>query len=415
MLDWLRDEGDDTSDGGDSPGEDLLGEADWDDQGGEDDLEFDEFGDDDETSIDELTNRVDSFEEEVGSMSSTVNTIKHENAEMGEELSEVKDNVRKLLEIYEMVTRGVNPFADDDPFVAGGEGSSFDLFDSSDDDVDTNPDPVPDTEDLLEDDFDDMDGFELDDGFDEDLDEEESTGGRSFDELKEEYDSGDAAWDDEGPEADDEPGVDDHELEEIAEPDAGEEYDDGDSPDQANSEEVVRPVGYNAADTNGRSAGVLGEKPYLRTLPDGYTTDLVIMQWMSELASYDDESAADTIEYYRAIGWIANEVAEELQAYAPGIAAVEIGADPCPSSTIPFEAHKISLQYIHKLATTSTSRVVLTESPDSLEDLLELDPSALEGNPGGSMQSARTDGGGFWAGIEGFDGWPLGSYTNEGV
>ena len=248
----------------------LMDEDGGDDLGGlggfeeEDDDEFgefedDEFGDmDGGADTDELEHRLDELETEVGSLSSTVNTVRNENEQISETVDEVEENVRKLLDIYEMVTRGVNPFADDieGGGLGGGDGDSFGLFDNDqdeggddenldedianadaegffDDDLteeddggfgesvdDVMGDDVDDSSDPFDDEFNDDafdgddgggfdddsedDGFDddfEDDGFDDGMDDglEESTddgggGGKSFQELKDEYESGDADW-----------------------------------------------------------------------------------------------------------------------------------------------------------------------------------------------------------------------------
>jgi len=222
--------------------------------GGDDefgDFEDDEFGDmDGGADTDELEHRLDELETEVGSLSSTVNTVRNENEQISETVDDVEENVRKLLDIYEMVTRGVNPFADDiDAGGFGGPGEdSFGLFDDGgdqsdegdldegianadaegffdedlvedDDDLEADTD-VGDVlgtdgddggaEDAFEDDFDDDfgemdedfgdvedgfdDGFEMDDGDDAGAENDGGEGGKSFAELKDEYESGDAEW-----------------------------------------------------------------------------------------------------------------------------------------------------------------------------------------------------------------------------
>ncbi|WEL20724.1 Archaellum protein D/E [Halorhabdus sp. BNX81] len=262
----LSDEGDASSsvDGGGDDG--LMPEEGGDDLddlgggfgGGDDD--FGEFEDDEfggmegggGADTDELQHRLDELETEVGSLSSTVNTVRNENEQISETVDDVEENVRKLLDIYEMVTRGVNPFADDiDAGGLGGPGDeSFGLFDDGGDqteeeDLDEgianadaegffDEDLVEDGDDLeadtdvgdvlgtdedaggsgdaIEDEFDDdfeMDDDEfgdIDDGFDDDFemddggdtDDEENDGdgegGKSFAELKDEYESGDAEW-----------------------------------------------------------------------------------------------------------------------------------------------------------------------------------------------------------------------------
>ncbi|MFB6139572.1 MAG: FlaD/FlaE family flagellar protein [Halosimplex sp.] len=267
------DDGDDESmaDGGlmaeDGQDDDLGGFGGLDDDGGD---EFGEFGDDEFDDMggggggadtDELEHRLDELETEVGSLSSTVNTVRNENEQIAETVDDVEENVRKLLDIYEMVTRGVNPFADDmEPGGMGGAGAGGDTFGLFADDDDGGEEEDLDDEianadaegffdeDLVEDDAspegtvddvmggggDDFDGFEddcgtfddgaldggddlggvddFDDGLEDfddgadDLDEvsddmsessADGEGGKSFAELKDEYESGDAEWADE--------------------------------------------------------------------------------------------------------------------------------------------------------------------------------------------------------------------------
>ncbi|MBV0924277.1 flagella E [Halomicroarcula limicola] len=239
-------------DGGDDDLGGLGGLGDGDDMGGFGDDEFGDMEDASGPDTDELEHRLDELENEVGSLSSTVNTVRTENESISESVEDVEENVRKLLDIYEMVTRGVNPFADDvDAGMGGGMGGggSFGLFDDDGDDEDE--EEIDDTvanadaegffdEDLVDDGGDemamddgddifgddDMGGFEddggsfdeefedfeetdddmsMDDGLDVDegSDDGDSEGGKSFAELKDEYESGDADWAD-GEEPEDE-------------------------------------------------------------------------------------------------------------------------------------------------------------------------------------------------------------------
>ncbi len=232
--------GEEMADGGglmaEDDGDDAFGDLGGLDGGdGEmDDFGGDEFGDMDDAAgagTDELEHRMDELENEVGSLSSTVSTVRTENEQISESVQEVEENVRKLLDIYEMVTRGVNPFADDIEAGMGGGGgmageSSFGLFDDGeeeeaeediDDDianadaegffdeelVDDGDDEFGaddgDVDDVFGDDGDD-DPFEDDGGtfdeeeFGDDDADDDGEGGKSFQELKDEYDSGDAEW-----------------------------------------------------------------------------------------------------------------------------------------------------------------------------------------------------------------------------
>ncbi|MWV41955.1 FlaD/FlaE family flagellar protein [Natrialba sp. INN-245] len=231
-------------DGSGSDG-DLLGGGD--EMGGEAEFEMDDGGDATFDGMDEDTGgvsseieaRVEEMENEVGSLSSTVNTVQSENEQIGESLEEIEENIRKLLEVYEMVTQGVNPFVEgdslSDTFDGGAQGSGnfggqslFDgqddgddqedvdedianaeaeafldesLIDDEDDEEFADPDEGDEFSDLDEDDeFADLeadDDFETDDDLEADDETDDDGGDLSFDELKSQYDSGDADWEDE--------------------------------------------------------------------------------------------------------------------------------------------------------------------------------------------------------------------------
>jgi len=73
----------------------------------------------------EFDNRIKDIENEVGLVSSKLNTIRGENEEIGRRVQEIEENIRKLLGIYEMVTEGINPFATE---VGFGADDGFGLF-----------------------------------------------------------------------------------------------------------------------------------------------------------------------------------------------------------------------------------------------------------------------------------------------
>ncbi|MXR42883.1 flagella accessory C family protein [Halobaculum sp. WSA2] len=280
LLDRFRD-GDDGPGDVDDDGDDLLGGDDGafggggGDGGGDDDLGdlggMDDWDDDDpfggeeggggDDGVAELEKRVDDLENEVASLSSTVNTVRSENEEISGKVEDMGEDVRSLLDIYEMVTRGINPFVDD---VQGGGGGDFGgeggfgLFDDADGEEESEEDLDEDLasadaegffdEDLADDGMDDLDeadeGDDLDDGLDEMEDDEfdddldgmdegdsfdddldgfgddnaddtdsdtmatDNGGGKSFSELKDEYESGDADWDEDGAEAAEPDGAD---------------------------------------------------------------------------------------------------------------------------------------------------------------------------------------------------------------
>jgi flagellar protein FlaE len=244
--------------------DDSLFEDDGDDLGGLDGLddmdgfedEEDELGGGGDQTVNELESRLEELENEISSLSSSVNTVQNENEAVSETVTEVEDNVRDLLEIYEMVTRGVNPFVDEaGGTMGGGSGGSFGLFDDEGDSEEDVDDSIAeaDAEEFFDDDFgepgddladpteasvneggdlggDSVAGFDddatglddaaaVDDATDTEDNSEDSMddtdsddSGKSFEELKQEYESGDPDWDVENPldgESEDETETDD--------------------------------------------------------------------------------------------------------------------------------------------------------------------------------------------------------------
>jgi archaellum component FlaD/FlaE/archaellum component FlaC len=263
--DDFDDEFDDTADVGDD-----AANSDGDPADGFDELDdFDgEFGDDFDDGVGgdagggemngnaaerfaEFEDRVGELETQLGGLSSTMNTVREENKQIGETVDELDDTIRKLLDIYEMVTRGINPFVDDAREMGGlehGDGA-FGLFDSEEEEEDEDLDPNvanADAESFFDEDFGELDAEEgeaqAEAAAEDELADEETEGpqltdeespadddvaepaadseadagggssGVSFDELKAEYDESEG-WDEEVDEA----GTDPAEAAEAAE------------------------------------------------------------------------------------------------------------------------------------------------------------------------------------------------------
>ncbi len=247
MMEWQNDE--DTADAGDKTeteeqhmsSDDGLGfEEGIDDLSDEfgdfgddlddgfDDDDFGGFDDDNSEELAELEDRVGELENEVSAISSGMNTVREENKQIGETVEELDDTIRKLLDIYEMVTRGINPFVDDAREMGGldGGGGSFGLFEAeAEDEEHLDPDVAnADAESFFDDDFGELDAEEgakeaelaaedelveaerespadaLDDGDGDEeaaeADDSGAAGGASFDDLKEQYEEG-GGWDEE--------------------------------------------------------------------------------------------------------------------------------------------------------------------------------------------------------------------------
>lgn len=255
ILDRIRGDGD-SDDGGDDDdpllgGDGALGgnglgdDGDW---GDDEDWGDDPFGgmDDGDEDAAELENRLDELETEVSTLSSTVGTVRGENEHISETVEEVEEDIRQLLDIYEMVTRGINPFVDDAAGLGGDDldGGSFGLFEDDEEGPDEDLDPEVVGADAAgffdeelvepsdEDPFSAEETFGTDEPFDDEaagdgaatgeddatsdddpageipteddaMETDDSTSGKSFEELKAEYDSGDADWAGDGSDGDD--------------------------------------------------------------------------------------------------------------------------------------------------------------------------------------------------------------------
>lgn len=388
VLDKVPMLGDDDDEGGDEDDDDSTGDDDAifeDDEMGDLDDEFDEGGFDDDfddggsdSDASELEPRIEELEDEVASVSSTVSTVRSENEAISDTVEEVEENVRKLLDIYEMVTRGVNPFVEE----GGGDafdGDSLGLFGDEDSDDGSEPadDEVmdADADSFFDDEFDDMDDGldeEADESFDDgeledddlDLDEGDDGGsGKTFDELKAEYDSGDAEWDEEDVEGELEGG--DAELEgdedgfEFEQDESEDDSDDMLAEEDTVDEEVILESNTDSdgAEAEGTvsengSASENGKKPYLTDIPAEYSADMIVMEWMSYLRDHADTAETlRAIEFYRNIDWINDQVAEDLTEVVRGFE--ENGHNPSGDDTniseLTIDHHTHSLEYISQL------------------------------------------------------------------
>ena len=240
-----------------------------DEMGGLDDAGGDLGGTEiDPDTIAEMEDRISELENEISSTTSEMNTVREENKQIGETVEELDDTVRKLLDIYEMVTRGINPFVDDAREMGGLESEGafglFEMEEESEDDLD--PDVAEaDAEAFFDEDFGDIDanedeaelaaGDELVDDErrdpaaaldDDDADDDSAEGGgTSFDELKSEYEEN-GEWDEveDGDEDDAESDFDDAVAEE---PFDGDGIDDPDADDAFGSEDP-EPEGGEGSD-----------------------------------------------------------------------------------------------------------------------------------------------------------------------
>ncbi|MFC7069960.1 FlaD/FlaE family flagellar protein [Halobaculum lipolyticum] len=400
--------------GGDGGGDDLgdLGGMDGMDDWDDDDPFAGEDGGDD--GVAELEKRVDDLENEVASLSSTVNTVRSENEEISGKVEDMGEDVRSLLDIYEMVTRGINPFVDDVQTggdLGGGEGG-FGLFDDAGGEEEEEDDLDEDLasadaegffdEDLADDGFDDEDDLdemdEMDEGdeFDDDLDgfgdEDDDTetdtmatdngGGKSFSELKDEYESGDAEWD-EGAEPEPEDDGEDDALDALdTQPETNGHDEAGDLGFDDEPEPEPEPESTAApTDPSRRSEGVDDDggfefveeddlsdepdKPYLTSLPGDYVGDLMVMEWLEFLVEESTTTdAVRAINYYQRVEWIDDEVADQLKGFLSGFGDIDRNLMDRPGTDhLDLDHHTRSLKYIMQLTDATAESVVIDRWP----------------------------------------------------
>ncbi len=396
------DDGGNESDAGDDDNDAVLdddggneNDAGGDDLGDFDELDddgLDEFDDDPDTlggdeDTSELKNRIEAIENEVADLSSTVNTVQSENEAVSETAQDIEEKVRDLLEIYEMVTRGVNPFVDEtvSGAVGGDIDGDFGLFDDDGNDDGNVDDSIADAdaEEFFEDDFDDPgvnelvdpddvamlnDDSEMEDALDEHdaamedaLDGADETGGddgKSFGEIKEEYESGDPGWDVDDPIGGDES----KEVGASSDP-----VPEDDSDDLASRD----GVDDGTADAHGfedDGETVEDDRLHLREFPDGYHADVTALEWLEYLIDVGGtDGARDALSYYVDIGWISPAVEDKLHAFLDGIRVSSAdGERHEPGGLVQFdpEDHRRSLGYVAQLAGDSDHAAV----PDGLDE-----------------------------------------------
>ena len=336
---------------------DESGDAEADFEPGDDDpFGGDAFAvDEPDPETSDLEPRIEQLEEEVSSLSSTVSTVRTENEQISESIGEVEENVRKLLDIYKMVTKGVNPFVDQQ---SGGVAASVDeetlgLFEDDDE-----PEEATDLdEEVMEAEAEEFfdDGFEAEPATatdDAGTDAGDDTDARSFDDLKSEYDT-------------DEP---DSQPASTQEPPSGEQQKPADAAPAAGQPEPAGQPTPNesaaSADTAGEftppadteptpppSAGETG-RPYLRVLPPGFATDQLVLEWLGFLIDASDpETTYTAITHYERLGWLGEEAAAHLQQFVAGhpAASPPLRGTGHPTG-LTVDHHLQSLKYIARLS-----------------------------------------------------------------
>ncbi|MCU4924848.1 flagella protein [Halobacteria archaeon AArc-dxtr1] len=340
------------SDGGSD--DDLLG-------GGDDDL----LGEDEmltgggNTGATELSYRLDDVEEEVDTLQNRVEIFRGENEQISNRVETVDKNVEKLVDLYEIVTRGINPFVGDQEL-----GNAFDTGEGAfgaqqGPDVDDEL-AAADADEFLDDEFEDEeddddefgdalaedaenDEFEADEALSEEFEADLGDGSADADD---EHD-GSAGTDDKDDDHDDSAGTDDG-FELAFDESAASEDDEPEHDPGVDSHE--RP-----SESDGPLNGEFGEPPYLVTHRARDDVELVTLEWLQFLVEKSGvQGAARTIAYYESVGWISEEASEYLHSMLDGFGTAQqrvgkVSGDGRSPLTV--AEHKQSLQYIAWIAT----------------------------------------------------------------
>ena len=404
-----------------------------------DELDDDFGGDAGDNKVAELEDRIGEMENQVSSLSSDMNTVRQENIQIGETVDELDDTIRKLLDIYEMVTRGINPFVDDAREMGGIDGGdgAFGLFDAEettesenlDDDVAAaDPDSFFDDDlgrldtaageqkaeiaaedELSEEERNAAPGLEGDaDEPDESASDPADAAGASFDELKAEYQSGDGEWSDGEDTADADPT---EAFDDVTEPEGEAETDGEETPDDA-----AEPADYsetldgttppdgddlsggpdadadeaadatddaNAATTSTAATDATGtgdddEDAYLASLPPSYVAETLLLEWADYLvAEGGARNAVRAVRQYREFGWLSTRAADDFEAYVVGAADA---SSPAGGDVLTVDHHATSLSYVVRLAGDSPAPEL------ELEPRFEDDLTALLGGEGSGIR-----------------------------
>lgn len=90
-------------------------------------------------------------------------------------------------------------------------------------------------------------------------------------------------------------------------------------------------------------------KPYIESLPEGYSTELLVVEWLEALV--DDigvHGTARAIQYYESLDWITTDVADQLDTYLHAFESSD-------ADTLGIDQHLRSLEYVDELARSETT------------------------------------------------------------
>ncbi len=94
------------------------------------------------------------------------------------------------------------------------------------------------------------------------------------------------------------------------------------------------------------------EQPHLDTPPNGYLSDVLIMEWLEFLVGeFDARNAIRAINHYERIDWIGEPMRDHCYEVLQGIAEGEYPyRDESGPTALTMDDHRQSLRYIENLA-----------------------------------------------------------------
>jgi len=112
-----------------------------------------------------------------------------------------------------------------------------------------------------------------------------------------------------------------------------------------------------AGDYSANAAAFLAElsgsqlsKPYLDQLPDAYSAQLEVFEWLERLLeSGGHDATLSALEYYESIGWLSDRSRAELEDVVAGLSTNEPA-----SASLCLDDHRESLLYVARLAQRRT-------------------------------------------------------------
>ncbi len=284
-------------------------------------------------TVEDLEYRIDELEAELGSVANTVSATQRTQEDTAETIEDLDTTVRRLLGVYDRLTSEANPFTD-----GGSEDHRFDLLDDdvSGDELDAAADGAPETD--PEPPVDDESGADHEDGTDpvpgEPTPEPNgvpATDGNgtgngetvTFADLKR-----DAA--EPAPESEPE-----REPEPVVEPELEQE------PEREPTETVeAAPAAGGEPDPDPALLSGLGE---------GYSTDVLVFQWLSMLVEESGPAGAlKALDYYETVDWIGPRVREHLET-ALGGPVIDVDVDPAQPRDLTADNHADSYEYVLRL------------------------------------------------------------------